>query len=114
MQAMRQSPVAGSALNSQGGLNVRYLPQIFRAIGMSGRIWTGPPSNPPDISFIKRQLQISYLLGCYQVAGGSHFVVISGLDDTHIYFFNPWSSIGNSKIKHTLVRSAPLIIGWKP
>lgn len=113
MQEMQNAPAANQILNAHGGLNVHYLPAVLNALGMTGHQWAGPPSNRPDINFIEEKLRISYLLAIYQVTGGSHFVVISGVDANRVLFFNPWNNIGNTSVTHAQVRSAPLIIAWK-
>lgn len=110
---MRTSPNGGLFLNPQGGINVRFLPQILNVLRMTGHQWSGPPTDPPDIDFIEEKLHISYLLAVYPVPGGSHFVIISGVDANRILYFNPWNNIGNTSATHAQVRSRQLIIAWK-
>lgn len=112
VEAMQQSPVATTALNPQGGLNVRYLPQVFQALGMRGHSWAGPPSNAPDAAFIEDKLHSSYVMACYQVSGGSHFVIIYGVDNARVYYFNPWTNAGRQTATHQQIAASPLIIGW--
>lgn len=112
---MRQSPVAATALNPQDGLNVRFLPQIFQILGMQGHSWAGPPTSPPDVNVIENRLRSSYVMACHQVPGGSHFVIVYGVDGSgRVYFFNPYTNIGKQTITRQSVASNPLIIGWFP
>lgn len=115
VNAMQQSPVANTALNSQGGLNTRFLPQMFQALGMRYHGWLGPPQDSPDVSVIEEKLHLSYVMGCYPVSGGSHFVIIYGVDALgRIYYFNPWTNVGKSSITRQQAAASPLIIGWFP
>ena len=114
MEAMRAAPAASRLLNEHGGLNTHYLPSVLNAIGMVGQQWAGPPTAPPDITFIEQQLRVSYLLALYPVPGGSHFVVIYGVDRQRVHYFNPMTGVGNTSATHAQVRAGRLVIAWKP
>lgn len=124
--AMQQSPARNRLLNAQGGINVHYIGEVFAAIGIRGHTFTALNPNSyqnmhdylqlfqQNIAFIEEKLRISYLIGIYPVAGGSHFVVIYGIDDNRLHFFNPWTNVGIASETHRNAQSNRFIIGWKP
>lgn len=115
VEAVRQMPRLRPALNQQDGFNVQYLGLLFQGLRMQGHSWAGPPTNPPEIAFIEDKIRLSYVMGCYQVPGGSHFVIIYGVDASGtLHYYNPWTNGGNQTATRQQVVSRPLIIGWFP
>ena len=113
--AMRASPARNRLLNAQDGLNVHYLPSVLNALGMQGHQWRGQAAGDPvDLGFIEQRLRNSYVLAVYPVPGGSHFVVIYGVDNGPVLrYFNPFPGIGYASATQAEVQRSPLMIGWK-
>jgi len=118
--AMRASPAANRLLSTNDGLNVHYFPQVLTALGMEGHQWRGGSAGDPvDLSFIELQLQVSYLWAVFPVPGGSHFVVIYGVENGRpedgliVRYFNPAPGVGYAKANQAQVQRSPLLIGWK-
>jgi len=110
---IRALPNADQFLSPQDGLNVNRLPMILNVLGMTGHQWQGPPNNRPDIAYIENKLHLSYLMAVHTVPGGSHFVIITGVDQSRVWYFDPYNHIGYTSITHDQIRQARLIIAWK-
>jgi hypothetical protein len=110
---LRALPNASEFLSAHDGLNVNRLPMILNILGMTGHQWQGPPNNRPDISYIESKLHFSYVLAIHTVPGGSHFVIVTGVDQTRVLYFDPYNNIGNTAVTHNQIRQARLIIAWK-
>lgn len=108
---VRADPALQPCLNPQGGLNTMGgagLNGLSARYGLRWHVWT---THPPDPALIEQRLQQSHLLGIYQVPGGSHFVVIYGINPTTLFIVNPMG--GAQQIPLSTVISHPLVIGWK-
>jgi ABC-type bacteriocin/lantibiotic exporter with double-glycine peptidase domain len=110
---LRALPNADEFLSPQDGLNVHRLPLILNILGMTGHQWQGPPNHRPDISYIENKLHFSYVMAIHTVPGGSHFVIITGVDQSRVFYFDPYNHIGNTSVPHDEIRQARLIIAWK-
>jgi hypothetical protein len=110
---LRSLPNASQFLSPQDGLNVQRLPMILNALGMTGHQWQGPQNDRPDIAYIEDKLHISYLLAVHPVPGGSHFVIIYGVDGSRVHYFDPYNGRGNTSATHAEIRNNRLIIAWK-
>lgn len=113
--AMRASPAANLLLNAHDGINVHYFPAVLNALGMAGRQWRGGTAGDPvDLAYIEQQLRISCLWAVYPVPGGSHFVVIYGVENGGVLrYFNPFPGIGYATAPQSDVQRSPLMIAWK-
>jgi hypothetical protein len=112
-EQVRFDPAIQPYLTPQGGINTVGgvgLNALSVRYGFRWYVWT---VHTPDPAVIEQRLHLSHLLGIYQVPGGSHFVVIYGIDQTNLYVVNPLGG-GTRHIALSAITSHPLVIGWKP
>jgi ABC-type bacteriocin/lantibiotic exporter with double-glycine peptidase domain len=110
---LRNQTAGPQLLNQHGGINTSMLPQVLRALRMGGQVYNGPPGDRPDLAFIEDKLHTSYLMGVRVVRGGSHFVIIYGVDDHNVLYYDPYGRRGNRTMSHETIQSDRLIVAWK-